>query len=167
MIHDLGTWRGGDLPHYDVAVVGSGPAGMTVTNELAGSGLRVVVLESGGLRPTPLGDALRIVRSEGIEIRDSSRERVLGGASTTWAGLSSPLDAIDMEARPILSVPGWPIAREELVPYWERATRYRFPPLEMFATGGFDVLRGRGDGGGIGDGGACRGEDVVGEVGRS
>jgi choline dehydrogenase-like flavoprotein len=145
MIRDLGTWSGDELPTYDVAVVGSGPAGMTVAHELAGSGLRVCVLESGGLRATRHGDALRVVRSEGVEIKDYSRERVLGGTSTTWAGLSSPLDPVDMEARPIHSVPGWPIPRAALLPYWERATRYRFAPLSMYAPGGFDLVRGKGD----------------------
>jgi choline dehydrogenase-like flavoprotein len=145
MIHDLGAWSGGTLPDYDVAIVGSGPAGMTLVNELSDSGLRICVLESGGLRPTRHGDALRVVRSEGIEIKDYSRERVLGGASTTWAGLSSPLDAIDMEAREILAVPGWPIRRDELLTYWARAVHYRFAPLEMFGAGGFDAVRGKGD----------------------
>ncbi|MHC5211707.1 MAG: GMC oxidoreductase [Planctomycetota bacterium] len=145
MIHDLGTWSGDALPDYDVAIVGSGPAGMTVAHELAGSGLRVCVLESGGLRPTRHGDALRVVRSEGVQIKDYSRERVLGGSSTTWAGLSSPLDAIDMEARALFGVPGWPIGRDELSTYWARATRYRFAPLDMYEADGFGLVRGKGD----------------------
>lgn len=69
MIRDLDQSSDERL-EYDVCIVGSGPAGMTVANELNGSGLRVVVLESGRLKPTRYGDALRTVSSEGIQIKD-------------------------------------------------------------------------------------------------
>ncbi len=146
MIVDLSESPRTDLPEYDVCIVGSGPAGMTVANELAGAGLSLCVLESGRQKPTRHGDRLRRVQSEGILIKEYSRERVLGGASTTWAGLSSPLDAIDMKPRPALGRPGWPIAREELLSCWaEAAARYRFPPLESFAGGTLEEARQAGD----------------------
>ena len=132
----------GPLPTYDVCVIGSGPAGMTVAAELARAGARLCVLESGLDKVTPHGDLLRDVRSEGIHIKDYSRERVLGGASTTWAGLSSPLDPIDMERRPYLRHSGWPIERGELLPYYEAAAaRYRFPRLAMFGEDGLAAVR--------------------------
>ncbi|MCC6407941.1 MAG: GMC family oxidoreductase [Planctomycetes bacterium] len=135
MIHDLAEADAPRAAEYDLVIVGSGPAGMTVARELADSGLRIAVLESGRRTPTALGDRLRRVKSDGIRIKDYSRERVFGGASTTWAGLASPLDAIDFETRPFLAESGWPIAREELVPFWAAAARYRFASLERFATG--------------------------------
>jgi choline dehydrogenase-like flavoprotein len=95
-----------DLGEYDLCVVGTGPAGTTVVNELAGAGLRICVLESGRRAPTPYGDRLRRVVSDGITIKEDSRERTLGGASTTWAGLSSPLDAIDLAPRAWARSPG-------------------------------------------------------------
>ena len=145
MIHDLDALPAGSLPEYDLAIVGSGPAGITVARELAGSGLRVVVLESGLRRVTARGDALRALESEGLHIKDYSRERVLGGASTTWAGLSSPLDPIDFAARPWLQHSGWPITRDELLPLWEAAAaRYRFAPLAHYGPGGFDAVKGSG-----------------------
>ncbi|MHC4845932.1 MAG: FAD-dependent oxidoreductase [Planctomycetota bacterium] len=144
MITDLNTSGTDALSDYDLCIVGSGPAGMTLAAELADSGLRLCVLESGRARPTKHGDALRRVVSEGITIKDYSRERVLGGASTTWAGLSSPLDAADMEPRPFLRHSGWPITRDELLPYWaDAAERYRFAPLELFGPDGFGALRDR------------------------
>ncbi|MED6334095.1 MAG: GMC family oxidoreductase [Planctomycetota bacterium] len=146
MIRELSHAHGEELPTYDVCVVGSGPAGMTLAAELAASGRSVCVLESGGRRPTPYGDRLRAVECDGIEIKEYSRERVLGGASTTWAGLSSPLDAIDCEARPQRPDWGWPITRAELIEDYQRAAeRYRFAPLELFEPDGFAALRREGD----------------------
>jgi len=130
---------------YDLCVIGAGPAGITVANELAGSGLRIAVLESGKLRRTAHADALMSVESEGIVIKEYSRERRFGGASTTWAGLSSPFDAADFAHRPWLRHSGWPIDRATLLPYYAAAgSRYRFPALERFAPGGFDRLRAQG-----------------------
>lgn len=146
MIVDLGETRDSELAEYDVCVVGSGPAGTTVANELAGSGVRICILESGRLKPTKHGDRLRDVRSEGIQIKPYSRERVLGGASTTWAGLSSLLDSVDLKPRPYVPNSGWPIAREELLPFYEEAAvRYRFPPLPLLAGDELRKLWEKGD----------------------
>lgn len=146
MIFDLDSKTSGDLPEYDLCIVGSGPAGMTVARELASSGLRICVLESGLDRTTERGDALRTTRSEGIHIKEHSRERVLGGASTTWSGLSSPYDAIDTEEREFLDHSAWPVPREELnAAYGVCSERYRFAALETFEGGEFERLRAKGD----------------------
>jgi choline dehydrogenase-like flavoprotein len=143
MIRDLDGFERDVLPTYDLCIVGSGPAGATLATELSDKGLSVCVLESGRLSVTKHADSLRPVASEGIHVKDYSRERVLGGASTTWAGLASPLDDIDFAQRPWLEHSGWPIARAELLPYWEAAAeRFRFPPSDFFASGGgFAALR--------------------------
>lgn len=142
MIIDLGKAKIDPLPVYDLCIVGSGPAGLTVANELATSGLRLCVLESGQLKFTKHGDVLRQVKSEGIRIKDYSRERVLGGASTTWSGLASPLDPIDFQSRPFLRHSGWPISREDLLPYYEKATQdYGFASLKLFGADGFNEVK--------------------------
>jgi len=146
MIHDLAQTQLAELPGYDLCVIGSGPAGMTVAAELAGSGLRVCVLESGRAHVTPFGDRLRRIESEGIEIKSWSRERVFGGASSTWAGLSSPLEPLDLAERPWVPLSGWPIARAELERcYALAAQRYRFPDAAAFGCAGFGALRTRGE----------------------
>lgn len=142
MIHDLGRNPSCQGLTYDLCIVGSGPAGVTVARELAGRGRRIAVLESGGLLPTAHGAELKRVMSEGIHIRDESRERAFGGASRTWAGVSTPLDPIDLEARPSLPRTGWPLQLEELSSYYrDAAARYGFPPLTLFGEHGFRRLR--------------------------
>ena len=144
MIRDLNESELGS-DEYDLCIVGTGPAGGTLAAELQGSGLRICVLESGRSAPTKFADALKAVTSEGIHVKDYSRERVLGGASTTWAGLSSPLDTTDFAVRPWLSKSGWPIEERELTPFYAAAAeRYRFPPADFFGPTGFGRLRGRG-----------------------
>jgi choline dehydrogenase-like flavoprotein len=150
MIVDLAKDHPTQFPHFDLVVVGTGPAGATLVNELAGSGLVIGVLESGRRSPTPAGDALRAVTSEGLPIKEYSRERVLGGTSITWAGLSSPLDPIDMTARPWIGGANggasWPFERTDLDPFYARAgERYRFPAPTAFTGTGFGELRTKGD----------------------
>ena len=149
MIAELGSRRSAGPLRYDVCIVGSGPAGITVAHELRDSGLRIVVLESGVERTTPHGDRLRETRSDGIAIKDWSRERVLGGASTTWAGLSSPMDDVDLAPRSYLRDSGWPIGPDELSRGYEEASeRYGFPPpsaFEVRGDAGLGRLRAKGD----------------------
>lgn len=146
MIIDLDQIQDSILPKYDVCIVGSGPAGITIANELKSTDIRVCIVESGKKKPTKHGDALRRVQSDGIHVKDFSRERVLGGASTTWAGLSSPLDPIDMEPRKFLQASGWPIMLEELSEYYAQASeRYRFAPLDLYKLESYSSIKERGD----------------------
>ncbi len=145
MIRDLDS-HDSDPPEYDVCIIGSGAAGGVLAAELVGSGLSVCVLESGVKKVTRRGDELKKTHSAGIHVKDYSRERVLGGATTTWAGLSAPLDPADLEPRSFVEHSGWPLERAELLPlYEEAAERYRFPRLLAFEPEGFGSLRAKGD----------------------
>lgn len=119
---------------YDLCIIGSGPAGLTLCAELAESGKKICILESGEKNKTQTADVLREVESSGeIKIKQSSRERIWGGTSTTWAGLSSPLDDIDFIDRVHLSHPvHWPLNATDLTPYYQKASRYGFPAPERF-----------------------------------
>lgn len=122
-------------PAWDVCIVGSGPAGASLALGLRGTPLRVVVLESGGWQVGAETDELRAVEhsAEGIRIKPYSRERVVGGASTTWAGLTTPLDPVDFQVRPWVPFSGWPFDRESLVPWYrEAARRFGLPDWERF-----------------------------------
>jgi choline dehydrogenase-like flavoprotein len=134
-------------PPYDVAVVGSGPAGLTVAAELQARGLRICVLESGQATRTAHGEGLKALRSEGdIVVGPRSRERVIGGTSSTWDGLSAPLDAIDLRARPWVPLSGWPIAHGDLLRYYAQAAeRYGFAHPDLYTAPHLAALKADGD----------------------
>ncbi|MFI9504347.1 GMC oxidoreductase [Nocardia sp. NPDC052566] len=108
----------------DVCVIGSGPAGLTIATELAGTALRVLVLESGGLRPRELTGELGEIENVGARRAQPQRvpgDRVLGGSSHTWSGRCAPLDDLDFAHRGWVPHSGWPITPETLAPYLARA----------------------------------------------
>ncbi|WP_330252603.1 GMC family oxidoreductase [Nocardia sp. NBC_00565] len=108
----------------DVVIIGSGPAGLTIATELAGSPLRVLVLESGGRTATEEVDALADIENVGARRAQSDRaagDRILGGASHTWSGRCGLLDDLDFRSRPWVSGSGWPIDAVALEPVLARA----------------------------------------------
>lgn len=123
-LNDLRSVPMGTEISADVCVVGSGPAGLTLARELSGSGIRVVLLESGGLDENPWSDALGEIESIGaprvMEPR-RVRNRGLGGSTATWSGRLATFDAVDFAERSWVPHSGWPIGRDELEPYLARA----------------------------------------------
>lgn len=108
----------------DICIVGTGPAGSTLARELSNSGLRVTVLESGGLERDASSDALNEVENIGrARVLDQweVRNRILGGSSHTWGGRCAPFDAIDFERRPWVPMSGWPFQRDEIGQYLARS----------------------------------------------
>jgi choline dehydrogenase-like flavoprotein len=108
----------------DLCIVGAGPAGIAIALQFVGTGIDVVVLESGGRRPTANGQAL--CRGEVAEPAlhppaDSFRRRGLGGSTTIWGGRCVPLDPIDFAPRDWLDLPGWPIDYADLLPHYAAA----------------------------------------------
>ena len=67
MIIDLREVKDAPLKDHDLVIVDTGPADVTLTHELIGSGLKL-----------------------------PSKERILDGSSMTWPKLSNPLDEIDL-----------------------------------------------------------------------
>jgi choline dehydrogenase-like flavoprotein len=121
----------------DVCVIGSGPAGIALARELANTSSRVCILESGGIAPDvkiqdfSSGD---VVGDPFLSIQ-ATRNRQFGGNSNIWSiklgrmadrqweiGVRYvPLDGVDFEHRDWVPHSGWPIRREDLTPYYEKA----------------------------------------------
>lgn len=111
----------------DIAIVGAGPAGITLAHELLGTGLSVVVLEGGGQSPGPgTLDTFRGTVSDPMRHPPLSlyRVRALGGTSTLWGGRCVPFDPIDFEERPYIPWSGWPLSYDEIRRWYRVAMRY-------------------------------------------
>jgi choline dehydrogenase-like flavoprotein len=122
---------------YDICIIGGGPAGLTVARALEGSGLSVVVLETGGWPAREQDVALARARSVGHPYFPvhTTRVRGLAGTSNHWyhdVGFRArPLDPVDFEARDEVPHSGWPFGRELLDPFYARAH-------EVCGLGAFD-----------------------------
>ena len=84
---------------YDICIVGTGPAGISVAKKLLDSGLKVVMLESGGMVPESEYQRLNKGENSGPSFLDlySSRLRCFGGASGLWAGGCAPFKSDDFD----------------------------------------------------------------------
>ena len=112
----------------DLCIVGAGPAGISIARELAGSGIRVCLLESGGPNVEPRAQWPSRGEIDGypLHLLEESRVRAFGGTlrhphllDGGWA--ARPLDPIDFESRPERPESGWPFDRDHLIPYYVRA----------------------------------------------
>jgi len=126
MIDDGLELNDGETLQADVCIIGAGAAGITLAVELAGTGVSVLLLESGGVKPEK--DTQRLYEGAVANERLHSpphryRERRFGGSTTIWGGRCVPLDPIDFEARDYMPGSGWPIGRNDLLPYYPRANR--------------------------------------------
>lgn len=99
----------------DLCIVGGGAAGITLAVELAGTGVDVLLIESGGTKPDPPTQALYEGSANGINpsYLRTSRLRFFGGTTNHWTGYCRPLDKSDFHS--------WPISYEELSPYYRKA----------------------------------------------
>ena len=111
-----------ETDHYDICVIGTGPAGITCAREAAKSGKRILLLEAGDLDWDDQSQDMY----EGTVIGDpyadltTNRVRYFGGTSNWWAGWCRPLDEWDFEPN-VVDSHGWPISKTDLDPYLERA----------------------------------------------
>lgn len=124
MFLDTDTLPSGHRLSADVAIFGSGPAGLTLAKTLADRGLTVIVAEGGGLNFEGRSQDIyqgKIIGDMPLDI-DASRLRMFGGSSNHWGGYSRPLDAIDFTPRGTLAHTGWPITKENLDPYQAAAS---------------------------------------------
>jgi choline dehydrogenase-like flavoprotein len=102
-----------------ICIIGAGLAGLLVAVRLARAGRRVIVVESGNASfETPIHE-LNAIDDPAQSYRPAltGRFREFGGNSRYWGGRLIPLSLHDTDARPHLSLPGWPIPLAELARY--------------------------------------------------
>jgi choline dehydrogenase-like flavoprotein len=107
----------------EVCIIGGGVAGITLALEFGKRGIRTCLLESGGFRPDRATRDLYRGENIGLPYRfaDGSRSRFLGGSSYCWGGECRPLDELDFARRDWVPYSGWPFAKSELQPYYDRS----------------------------------------------
>ncbi len=124
----------------DVCIVGSGPAGCVIAREFSRSSLQVILLESGSFARDPAADELNEIDNIGrprAHDQWSVRNRIVGGSSHTWGGRCAAFDEIDFQQRDWVPFSGWPIARNDLLPYLDRSAGY----LGLAVGSGFSDAR--------------------------
>jgi len=107
----------------DICIIGAGAAGITIARALGGTGIRVCLLESGGFEYDEKIQSLYSGETRGVPYwkLELARLRYFGGSTNHWGGWCGPLDESDFEARPWIPYSGWPIRRQDLDPYYQRA----------------------------------------------
>ena len=118
-IENLSLLPENDRIDCEIVIIGGGPVGLTIAQELSKTFHSVILVESGDLNENPLHNALlkvesvdgalspamRSTRSDfhksamkfwsGEEQSYGARCRALGGSTHAWAGKSAPFDPID------------------------------------------------------------------------
>ena len=151
MILDANDLDDGRTVRADVCIVGAGAAGISMALQFIGSGVEVLLLESGGMAEEPATQALYAgtVADERLHSpSDRYRQRRFGGTTGIWGGRCLPFDPIDFESRDYVPHSGWPFALEALLPYYPLANRlceagdFAYTAAAAFRDGGRPMIEG-------------------------
>ena len=151
---DARTVPAGTTIDTDLAIIGGGPAGISLALALAPSPVRMVLLESGTMHFDAKTQDLYGGATSGYPYLklEGSRLRYLGGSSNHWGGWCRPLNEIDFETRDWLPHSGWPFSRKEIEPYYKRAQSLVEAGAFVYENGA-DWLKHEGEPLALGDGG--------------
>jgi len=124
MIKEASEIENSVLQHFDVCIVGAGPAGITLGLALEKRGKSVVLLEAGGLSDTGLAAEMKEGNTNsGLWYNiEGSRLLKLGGTSGHWAGYCAQLDKEDFYANNLWNHK-WPLGLDELSPFYQEASQ--------------------------------------------
>jgi choline dehydrogenase-like flavoprotein len=113
---------------YDVCIIGAGFSGTVLGTELARSGVRTVIVESGfGMASWLLDGKIKSlaeyeVSGDADYPSTRTKARLIGGNSNFWTGRCERLHPSDFGRHPYLPHDNpWPITYRDLEPYYERA----------------------------------------------
>ncbi len=130
---DLSVTPNAGLIEADLAIIGAGAAGLTIARALAGSGIRVALIESGGFDPHPPTQNL-YEGTSGPQLPYwpfYSRLRYFGGSTNHWEGWCGIMAEETFTPRAWVPHSGWPLKRRDLMPWWKAGH-------EVLELGAFD-----------------------------
>ena len=134
MLNDFDLLPNNSEVTADICIVGAGAAGLALAKRFSQTGLQVLVLEGGGLTYEGSSQNLYKAKDQGLPVQaDVSRLRFFGGTTNHWQGQCTPLLPIDFEQRAWVADSGWPIAYDDLAPYYPMAQ-------DILGLGTFDYL---------------------------
>jgi choline dehydrogenase-like flavoprotein len=112
-----------EIIETDICIIGAGAAGITLARQFRDQPFRAVVLESGGLKPDSATQSLYAGKSTGLPYYplEAARLRMFGGTTNHWGATCRPFSEIDFEARDWIPYSGWPIRKDDIQPYYDRA----------------------------------------------
>jgi len=125
----------------DLCIIGAGAAGIAIARHFIGTPMTVCLIEGGGATGEEQSQALYEGMSIGTVPFDAgtSRMRVFGGSCNLWGGGCIPLDSRDLAERDWVPHSGWPIAYDDLKPYYEQAREYCQIETHHLADGSFST----------------------------
>ena len=123
MFNDLQQLDSEQTFHCDLCIIGAGAAGITIATQLVDSGQQIILVESGGFHLEMETQNLYEIDNIGLDRAPqiATRQRYFGGSTDMWAGRCAPLAALDFEPRDWVEHSGWPLTRQDLDPYYQRA----------------------------------------------
>ena len=142
MLYDYQTTKA--LSDYEVCIIGGGPAGITLALQMAQRGMRVGLLEAGGMAYSEASQSLYAVEQQGLEMYAAqTRQRFFGGTSNHWTGRCRPFDVADFTTPLPTGLPGWPISFDEFNRTLPAAMKILDLPEAGFAASNTDMPGGQ------------------------
>lgn len=151
MIIAKNTFGPDQSPQADICIIGSGPAAISMALSLSSSGKTVIVVAGGGWSETIANRDLNrgmVSSTCAHEPLEENRRRQFGGTSSAWGGRCIPFDPIDFQSRSWVPDSGWPIAYEELLPFYHRAAKlcqigaFEYNAQAAFPNGKREIIAG-------------------------
>ncbi|MBA4169950.1 MAG: GMC family oxidoreductase [Chloroflexi bacterium] len=119
MFIDARSISAGETIDTEVAVIGSGAAGISLARDLARHGIGVTIVESGDRQLTSETQRLYAGSNVGLPYfpLDAARLRYFGGTTNHWSGTCRPLEPFDLQEHAWIPNSGWPIGIADLEPF--------------------------------------------------
>lgn len=139
MITHIQDYQYSSIPYSDVCIVGAGAAGMDLAWHLSRhTNYSITLLESGYETFDWKTQTLYDFKQSGLPIRSANhshafglaiakrrecRLRQFGGTLNIWGERWKVLDPFDFEHKSYISMSGWPITYEDLLPYYHSVAK--------------------------------------------